>query len=118
IVTQVVQVACRNNTVANLQNLSGLNTLAGDVLVTEGGSNVVFRSDIGRLTINGAIRYIGSLVGNRTWNFQGTGELAVSGGLPAAANGSVISLIKSGNGLLTLSGLDTRTGNTLVTAGR
>src|SRR4029077_7877700 len=46
-VTQVVQMACRNNTVANIRNASGNNTLANNLLIVQGGSNVVFQSDSG-----------------------------------------------------------------------
>jgi autotransporter-associated beta strand protein len=117
ILTQALQISCRNNTVQALQNVAGNNAINGDLLIVQGGSNVVFQSDSGTLTLYGALRYVGSLVGTRTWNFQGNGNTLIAGPILNSTNGSVISLGKAGSGTLTLSNANTFTGVTRLSAG-
>jgi autotransporter-associated beta strand protein len=114
---QNIQMVCRNNTVPSLENLSGTNTLVGNLFISQGGSNVVIQCDSGLLNIAGNIAYNGSLVGNRAWNFVSTGVNLVSGAISNASNGSVISLSQSGAGTLILSNANYFTGNTRIYSG-
>ncbi len=115
--TQQIQMACRNNTVACLENISGTNTISGNILIKEGGSNAVIQCDAGQFNIAGNIAYNGSLVGNRAWNFVSTGTNVVSGLIPNAASGSIISISQSGTGALVLSNANTFAGTTRILSG-
>src|SRR5208283_886759 len=44
-VSQLMTNDCRNNTVANVENVAGSNTMAGNIYMQTGGTNVVFQSD-------------------------------------------------------------------------
>jgi autotransporter-associated beta strand protein len=114
---QSIQMACRNNTVPVLENISGANMLSGNIFITQGGSNVVIQCDAGMLNIAGNIAYNGGLVGNRAWNFISTGTNVVSGVISNSANGSIISLSQSGTGALVLSNANLFTGNTRILSG-
>ena len=114
---QSIQMACRNNTVASLENISGTNFISGNIFITQGGSNAVIQCDAGQLNILGNISYNGSLVGNRNWNFVSTGTNVVSGVIASAANGSIISISQSGTGALILSNANSFTGITRVSSG-
>ncbi|HWC59480.1 MAG TPA: LamG-like jellyroll fold domain-containing protein [Verrucomicrobiae bacterium] len=114
---QNIQMACRNNTVASLENISGTNTISGNIFISQGGSNAVIQCDAGILNIAGNIAYNGSLVGNRSWNFVSTGTNVVSGAIPNAANGSIISISQSGSGALVLSNANSYAGGTRILSG-
>jgi autotransporter-associated beta strand protein len=114
---QNIQMTCRNNTVASLENISGTNVISGNILITQGGSNVVIQCDGGQFNILGNIGYNGGLVGARAWNFVSTGTNIVSGVISNSANGSIISISQSGTGALVLSNANLFTGNTRILSG-
>jgi autotransporter-associated beta strand protein len=114
---QNIQIACRNNTEAALENISGTNMISGNLFISQGGSNTVIQCDAGQLNITGNIAYNGSLVGNRSWNFVSTGTNIVSGVISNSSNGSIISISQSGTGALVLSNANLFTGNTRILSG-
>jgi autotransporter-associated beta strand protein len=114
---QSIQMVCRNNMVASLENISGTNTLWGNIFVGQGGSNAVIQCDAGWLNIAGNIAYNGGLVGNRSWNFVSTGTNVVSGVISNSANGSIISISQKGAGALVLSNANLFTGTTRINSG-
>ena len=114
--TQNFTNSCRANLIPNVENLDGSNTLAGDILMQTGGSNVVFQSDAGTLALAGNLRYLGTLTAPRWWHFTGSGDFVVSGAIlfsPVAPLG----VLKSGSGTLRLDGTNTYSNPTVVTAG-
>ena len=107
----------RNNTTGNLRNVAGNNTFTGDIFASTGGSNVVFQSDAGTLTLGGTMQYVGSSASGRSFNFLGAGNLLVTGDLLNSTNGAPIALAKSGTGTLTLAGVNTHTNTTSIRGG-
>lgn len=107
----------RNNDTVAIQNLDGDNQLAGSILITTGGSRVRAQSDAGTLTLAGNIST--NATSTRNLYLQGASN-GVAGGVisdnPANSAGK-ISLIKEGAGTWTLSGNNTYTGATTVSAG-
>ncbi len=108
----------KGNTVgqaAGILNVSGNNTLSGTVTVQTGGSDSTFQSDAGLLTFSGATALTSNATGARNILLTGAGNIAVSG---AITNGTAtVSIAKQGTGTLTLSGTNTYTGTTNVSAG-
>lgn len=116
-VPQILQLSCRNNAGLHLQNEAGDNVLAGGIDVTQGGSNVWIQSDSGTLSINGNLRYVGSLSAARSYTFQGAGDIVVNGPILHPANGAPISLVKNDAGSLTLSNFSTVVGDSYLNGG-
>ena len=116
---QEIGMSCRNVAVANIENLTGSNTLSGNIDINSGGGAVYFQSDTNStLNISGNIQYTGTLVGTRAYNFTGTGNQVVNGVITAGVNaGSTINVAKSGTGTLTLAGANTYTNGTSVSGG-
>jgi autotransporter-associated beta strand protein len=117
VLPQRLSVACRNSSVAAVQNFAGTNTISGGASLNVGGSFFNLRSESGSLTLDGNYQYVGSTVGNRTFVFNGAGDFRVPGAILNSTNGSVIGISKSGIGTLTLSGGNGYTGTTVVGGG-
>lgn len=95
---------------ATLVNISGDNTWAGAVRIDNTGGGHGIRSDAGTLTISGAVN---SIIGARTWDIGGAGNVTISGNVTTA-----VAVSKFGNGTLTLSGSgNTYSGDTRIGAG-
>jgi autotransporter-associated beta strand protein len=97
-----------------LLNVGGTNTLTGPLSVVSGGtlpSDWVFRSDAGRLVLQGPISNIGG--GDRHYWLRGDGDGEVYAGFPAGNN----NLNKDGLGTWTLWGTNIYNGATTVQAG-
>jgi len=117
-VAQDISLAGRNAAVIAIQNLSGSNTLAGNFILTSGGSFYWFDSDTnGTLNLTGQIPSSAPSVPNaRTLTFMGAGNFVVSGVI-SNANGFAVSVVKSNSGALMLNGVNTYTGATTVNGG-
>jgi fibronectin-binding autotransporter adhesin len=114
VIPQDVQLSCRNVTNYTLQNLAGSNVFTGGVLIQSGGADQWWQSDSGTLTFASSINYVGTLLGARTYHFQGPGNFRVTGNINASPlnppYGSAIRLTKDGAGTLTLAGVNTYAG--------
>jgi autotransporter-associated beta strand protein len=117
-IAQSLTLSCRNSTNANIENLSGSNTLAGTISIQSGGANIYFQSDAGTLNLAGTIEYDGTLNGTRTYNFTGAGNHVVSGPitLPTQTN-APINVAMSGTGTLILAAANTYSNSTTVNSG-
>ncbi|MEZ0265587.1 MAG: family 16 glycosylhydrolase [Phycisphaerae bacterium] len=113
----------RNNGSVGIRSLSGDNTLAGTTTANVGGGTYLIQSEAGNLTLAGAASgaafpgvALRSAGGARTFTLQGAGN-GIVGGRIANGDGTV-SIVKAGGGTWTLSGANTYTGPTTVSAGR
>ena len=119
-VTQDVRLACRLVPVPWLENLSGTNTLAGNISCAQGGNQYWVQSDAGLLRLNGWIQYqptTGSANSARTNAFTGSGDFLVASAILDSTNGAPIHLLKTGAGALTLAGTNTYAASTTVLEG-
>lgn len=113
--------APRNDTLGSdgIRSTSGNNELSGLVTVVTGGTQTRFRSDVGsNLKLSGGIT---TSAGSARGVFvQGDGNGEVSGVIADNAGNvaGTINLTKEGAGTWTLSGANTYTGTTTVTAGK
>jgi fibronectin-binding autotransporter adhesin len=116
-IAQSFRVSCRNNDIAWVRSLAGNNTLVGGVEFEVGGNRSVLQADAGLLTISGALNYVGTLTGGRTYTFTGAGNILVSGVINNSANGAPIGVTKNGPGKLTLSAANNYGNTTTVNGG-
>ena len=100
--------SCRANVIPNLENITGSNVFSGGIYMQTGGSNVVFSSDNGTLTLTGPLQYIGNLTAGRYFNFLGNGNFAVTGPILVSSI-APIGVGKYGSGTLFLEGANTFT---------
>lgn len=107
----------QNSAVANarIQNVSGDNTLSGNVTFNgTGGIYTNLASTAGTLTLGGNLT-ASSVTGSRYFHFTGDGGFISNG---VVSNGSAtVGIVKSGAGTLTLNGVNTYSGLTTVSAG-
>ncbi len=96
-----------------LRNLSGTNTIAGNLSLIAGAGGTTIQSDAGTLTITGNIS-AGTTARTLTLQGAGNGEIrgVISDGLTAG-----LPVTKSGAGTWVLTGANTYTGTTTVSAG-
>jgi autotransporter-associated beta strand protein len=109
---QNVSLAGRNTNVAAIEALSGdANTLTGGLTLAGGGSYYVLQCDAGTLNLGGTLSAGSTATGIRSLTLQGNGNFSIPGSIQ---NGSAspLSLVKTNNGSLTLSGVNTFTGAT------
>ncbi|MEK7951171.1 beta strand repeat-containing protein [Luteolibacter soli] len=106
----------RNNTSAAILNVSGNNTLTGAIDLNAGGNAGNIASDGGLLSLSGNISTTTAVARNLHLGGAGNGQASgvISNG--ATATG-VVSVTKEGAGSWTLSGANTYTGATVVSAG-
>ncbi|MGA2060615.1 MAG: autotransporter-associated beta strand repeat-containing protein [Thermoguttaceae bacterium] len=120
------------NTAANaqIQNVSGNNTISGIISLVEGGNQYIIQSDaaaLSSLTISGYVQNNagGAFTSARNLVLQGTGVGEVTGSITCGnlvdpnggTNPAAINVVKSGGGTWTLSGINTYTGTTTVNGG-
>ncbi|MGH7940209.1 MAG: family 16 glycosylhydrolase [Limisphaerales bacterium] len=103
IVPANITLAGRNTNVAAIENMSGSNTLSGNLSITGGGDYYLFQSDAGTLNFGGTISASSTATGARALTFQGAGDFLLSG---SVENGSAttINIAKSNSGTLTVAG--------------
>lgn len=104
----------RAGTVPAIRNVIGDNTLSGALTINSGGGIYTFQSDAGTLAF-GALT--SAATGSRTLTFQGTGNFAINGVLSDGSATTGVSIVKTGTGLLTLSGANTNIGATTLSGG-
>jgi autotransporter-associated beta strand protein len=103
----------RNTNVVAIENLSGSNSLSGNLTINVGGSFYVFQSDAGTLNLGGMIS--SAATGTRNFTFQGAGNILVSG--PIQNGSAAVNVTKTGSGMLTLGGVNSYSGPTTVSNG-
>jgi len=110
-----ISIETSGNGIYGIRNVAGDNTINGQVGAAIGSGNAAVISNGGSLTLAGTVRSVNS--GNRTIFFDGTstGANTVSGQIIDGS--SVISVTKQGAGTWALSGNNTYSGTTTVTAG-
>ncbi|HVM49638.1 MAG TPA: family 16 glycosylhydrolase [Candidatus Acidoferrum sp.] len=111
-IPQTISLAGRGTNVAAIEALSGANALPGGLSLAGGGLNYLVQCDsAGTLALSGPVSAGSTATGARTLTLQGAGNFVVSGPIQ---NGSAspLSLVKTNNGTLTLSGTNTFTGVT------
>jgi fibronectin-binding autotransporter adhesin len=112
-----VDLAGRNNTSLGIANISGNNTLSGQITMSAGGSGYYIQSDAGLLTLGTtfgpAITTTGT--GARTVTLLGAGNGNVAGIINDGAG--VVGIVKDGSGTWTLSNLNVNSGPTTVNNG-
>jgi autotransporter-associated beta strand protein len=112
-INQAIALNARSSSVAAIENLSGTNTLAGNITINVGGAQYWFQSDAGQLNLSGFIS--SAATGARTLTFMGAGNFSVPGSIQ---NGSAtVGIVKTNSGFLTLSGVETYSGPTAVSNG-
>lgn len=100
---------------ANIENLSGNNSLNSNMTIANGGGNGVnILSLAGTLTLTGNLTH-GVSGGTRVYSFAGAGDTNVTGVISNGAG--TMSVTKENAGLLTLSGTNTYTGVTTIAGG-
>jgi fibronectin-binding autotransporter adhesin len=112
------------NAIANATvNLGGNNTFSGSNNIQFSGtvsptaSRTVTNNMAGAsLTFSGPVN-LGSTTANRTLTIAGTGNTSITGAIANGAGPSLGGLTKTGNGTLTLSGVNTYNGPTAVNGG-
>jgi len=112
----------RNVAVPAIENLSGNNTISGNITVNVGGIYYIFQSDAGNLTLAAAAwPYATPTSSARSFTFQGAGNISVTGVIQDGSNNGTsniwINLIKAGTGGLTLSAANTYSGSTTISNG-
>src|SRR5262249_11635457 len=74
-INQATALNARGSSVAAIENLSGTNTLAGNITINVGGSQYWFQSDAGQLNLSGFVSSVAT--GARTLTFMGSGNFSV-----------------------------------------
>ena len=108
-----VSLTGRHNTTPAILNLSGNNTLSGNIDLQVGGGNYRIASEGGVLTLAGTLR--ASASGTRTFTFDGSANGRVTGNI--VNENAVINVTKTGASTWTLEGTNTYTGATTVESG-
>jgi autotransporter-associated beta strand protein len=101
----------RNTAVyANLQNITGTNTVTSNIRTGGGGDSSTLLSDAGLLVLNGSFT-------GRILKLKGAGDGHIQGGLTMVTAGYGNSIRKFDSGTWTISGVNTYTGMTEIVAG-
>ena len=113
-------VDCRQGGTINLPavlNVTGSNTISGQITGSTGGSDMNFQSDSGKLTMSGGFNCV-STAGTRRLKLMGAAFGEWSGVISNSADGLVNTiLIKTNSGTWTLSAANKYSGNTTIGGG-
>ena len=109
--------ALGTNLASHLANVSGANTVNGNISLTAGGYDYLIQSNADKLTINGNITNNGGDAAERYLYLQGDGNGQVSGSIGNGTGTGPLDLIKDGQGTWTLTQDIAYTGNTSVKNG-
>ncbi len=113
--SNTITLAGRTNNSVAIENISGSNSITGTISLAVGGGTYWIESDAGKLTLSAPTSISSIATGNRTVTLQGSGNGEISG---AITNGSAtVAVTKTGLGTWTLSGNNTYSGATLISAG-
>lgn len=105
-----------DDSAARIENLSGGNTITGDVnFYTTGGTTATILSSAGSLTIDGDMTATGP-TGTRNFAFDGAGGTTVNGVISDGT--ATVGVAQNGAGTTTLTGTNTYTGPTVVNDGK
>jgi autotransporter-associated beta strand protein len=100
---------------ASIENVSGTNTITGNITTQSGGVDTAIQSDAGLLTISGTLTSAASAT--REVSLQGNGNGLISGvitnGTPTTFN-----IIKTGSGTWEFSGANLYSGTTSIVGGK
>lgn len=113
ITNSIPALTSRNNDMPNFVNVSGNNTITSNISSGGGGSRTTFRSDSGKLTLQGNI-------GTRQLNLFGEGDGEILGNIPlqaAVPPQTAFGIVKNGGGTWTLAGSSSYVGPTTISAG-
>jgi fibronectin-binding autotransporter adhesin len=102
--------------VVHLLNTGGTNRLNGLVGLLGGGFDYGIEATAGRLTLAGGIAFTDVFSSTRNVRLSGDGEGAVSGAIQNGGS-AIVAIAKTGAGQWTLSGMNSYTGATTVSAG-
>ena len=106
----------RANTTVGIENLSGNNTLSGTITCGAGGNFYTIQSDAGLLTLGTAgANALNASSGTRTNTLQGAGNGIIVGNITNGAG--AVQITKAGTGTWTLSGSNTYSLGTFLSAG-
>ena len=105
------------NLASHLANVSGTNTVNGNISLTAGGFDYLIQSNADMLTINGNITNNAGDAAERYLYLQGDGNGQVSGSIGNGTGAGPLDLIKDGQGTWTLTQDIAYTGNTTVRSG-
>lgn len=102
---------------SKIQNVSGNNTISGNIVWNTGGGTFTnLYCSTGLLTLGGNLTTT-LATGPRTFNFAGEGDFLINGSIIDGAS-QPIAISKVGVGTTTLSGPNTYTGATTISAGK
>jgi fibronectin-binding autotransporter adhesin len=110
----------RTTAVTSVRNVSGTNTVAGNVTLFAQGGGYEFQSEAGLLRLTGNWSRAGTAANStRNMRLSGGGDFEIAGSLPVGGQaGTGIEFTKSGAGTVFFSGLRSLPGNTAVNEGR
>jgi autotransporter-associated beta strand protein len=115
VLPQSISLAGRTTNAPALEAVAGVDTLAGTLNLTGGGSNYVFQADSGSLQMEGPISAGPSVTGPCVLTFQGNGNIVIPGSITDGSATPVSLLLNAGT--LTLSGPNTYSGPTTIAGG-
>ena len=104
----------RYNNAAHIVNISGNNSLTGEVSLAVPGNQYTVRSDSGTLSLKSVTD---TLPGDRVLNLTGDGNGILSGGINFNGVNGSLGIVKNGAGTWTLSGTNNYNGGTTILNG-
>jgi autotransporter-associated beta strand protein len=120
IVTQNITVSGRSPNVADILNVGGTNTLAGNLINGGTGGRYIVESDAGLLSLGSPATSVSFTTADpQTLTLRGSGAMIVLGVISDSTNaaGALTGIEKDGTGPLTLAALNTYSGATAITGG-